>query len=222
MLLNRIKRIKAGTWILFDDNFLVHFGGVTRISRWFTYTSLPFNHHMSNILVERLISLKDPRLYVFAEPPQKVHDDPNIWVLPSNPGPVPYVGHLYGLTTSNGDAVSWNGGREYTSRIGDWFMILDEDNNIGSEMASEPMVWATYSEMNFILAEIVKRGIIAGGDGVAKQYYEEGIKACLEYYDCEFAGNEKYDGAYGNEGLSDVTEYLTQQQVDWNGGGGII
>lgn len=203
-----------------DDNFAVHYDGSIRVSPWFVNGSrnLLSQHIVSNIVVERLVSLKDPRLPVYAKPVQKIHTNPDLYVLPNNPGPKKYVGHLFGITTSNGDAANWNGGLEYGSRIGDWFLSVDENMNITDECGKFPLVLGTYSELNFSLAEMAKRGIISGGDAAAHQYYRKGIQASMDYYQCKFKGDALYDGAFGDEGLDSFDAYLSQPHVNWTGG----
>ncbi|HEX3008877.1 MAG TPA: SusD/RagB family nutrient-binding outer membrane lipoprotein, partial [Bacteroidales bacterium] len=202
-----------------SDNFAVHYDGTVRISRWFKMgDDLLKQHLMSNILVERLISLKDPRLYIYARPVQKVQTDASKYVLPDNPGPVKYLGHLYGITTSNGDATNWNGGIEYASRIGSLFISADATMKATAESGANPIMLGTFSEMNFTLAEMAKRGIIGGGDATAKGYYEAGIKASMEMYNCQVKGNTSYDGAYADQGLNSFDEYLAQPHVSWTGG----
>ncbi|MBI9061902.1 MAG: SusD/RagB family nutrient-binding outer membrane lipoprotein [Marinilabiliaceae bacterium] len=203
-----------------DDNFAIHYNGVDRISPWYGMMGnwMLKEHTISNILIERLISLKDPRLYIYAKPVQKVHDNPDTHVLPSNPGPVKYIGQLYGITKGNSSAGSWNGGMEYCSRIGDWFISVDDNMVATAECAVNPVVLGTYAEMNFNLAEAAKKGIISGGDAAARLYYEKGIQASLDRYGCEFKGGVDYDGAYADEGLADVTEYLAQPHVGWDSG----
>lgn len=201
------------------DNFAVHYDGTVRISPWFNLGDWLLKENLvSNVLVERLISLRDPRLYIYARPPQKVQTDITMYLVPSNPGPVKYLGHLYGITTSNGDATNWNGGIEYSSRIGSWFISTDANMKATAESGKNPIVLGTYSEMNFTLAEMAKKGIIPGGDAAAQQYYQTGIKASMDMYNCQFKGNASYDGAYADQGLNSFEEYIAQPHVNWNGG----
>lgn len=202
-----------------DDNFAVNYDGVSRISQWYRMGNwLLKEHTMSNILIERLISLKDPRLYVYAKPVQKVHSDANTHVLPSNPGVDKYIGHLYGITTGNGDAGSWNGGMDYASRIGDEFITVNSNMEATADCADHPVMLGTYSELMFNLAEIYKRGILTGGDTKAMEHYKKGITASMEMYNCQFTGNAKYDGAYADQGLSGLDAYMAQSHVAWDGG----
>jgi hypothetical protein len=46
-------------------------------------------------------------------------------------------------------------------------------------MDNDPMLYFTYSEQCFIIAEAIEEGWVSGD---AQQYYENGVKAQLEYY----------------------------------------
>jgi hypothetical protein len=168
----------------------------------------------SNIFIERLISLKDPRLPIIAKPVRRVHSDPNTHVLPSNPGPVKYAGHLYGITTDNAHATQWNGGFPFASALGDFFRKEDVTGQPLVESAATPTLIALFSEQEFFIAEAIERGFVSGN---AQTHYENGIKASFDFYNASF-NNEQYDGAYGNEGLTDFNAYISQQDVSYIGG----
>ncbi|MDR2042256.1 MAG: SusD/RagB family nutrient-binding outer membrane lipoprotein [Tannerella sp.] len=199
-----------------DDNCAMHYDGSSedRSSEFYRSSSTwSENCLVSNVLIERLISLKDPRLPLYAYPVKQVHTEDN-YIRPSNPGPVKYLGHIYGLTVSDADATAWNGGLEYGSAVGPWFRHLDADGNRTEETKKTPLFLVTYPELSFLLAEAAQRGIIAGD---AKAYYETGVKAAFEQYGATFSG-EGYAGAYADLGLSSEIEYLQQPQVNWDGG----
>ncbi len=168
----------------------------------------------SNVFIERFISLKDPRLPIIAKPVRQVHTDPDHYVLPSNPGPVKYAGHLYGITTDNAHAALWNGGFPFASALGDFFRKEDATGLPLLESASTPTLIALYAEQEFFLAEAVEKGMIAGD---ARSHYEAGIGASIDFYDAKF-GDDLYEGAYGQEGYTDLSAYLLQEDVDYNGG----
>lgn len=46
-----------------------------------------------------------------------------------------------------------------------------------------PAVFMSFSELNFLVAEAAKRGLISGGDAVAEQFYNAGIKASFDRFD---------------------------------------
>jgi hypothetical protein len=199
-----------------DDNCAMRYDGSNddRSSEFYRGPSTwSENCLVSNVMIERLVSLKDPRLPLYAYPVKQVHEDDN-YIRPSNPGPVKYLGHIYGLTVSDGDATAWNGGLEYGSTVGPWFRHLDADGNRTDDTKKTPLFLLTYPELSFLLAEAAQRNIVSGD---ARAWYENGIEAAFEQYGAEFA-SEGYTGAYAGEGLNSTAEYLRQQQVSWDGG----
>lgn len=170
----------------------------------------------SNVFVERLISINDPRLPVYAKPVKYVHTDSTCNVLPSNNGVDKYAGHIYGITTDNAYASSWNGGSNYASKLGAYFYSEDASGFPTIESADVPLAMATYSEMLFFLAEATERELINTGIS-AKEYYEGAIEASFNQYEVNWSDNS-YVNAFGDSALSSLEEYLAQQQVDYNGG----
>jgi len=168
----------------------------------------------SNIFIERLISLRDPRLPIIAKPVRQVHANSETHILPSNPGEVKYAGHLYGITTDNAHAAQWNGGFPFASALGDFFRKEDVTGQPLIESASTPTLIALYAEQEFFLAEAIERGFVTGD---AQIHYENGIRASFDFYAAEF-GSDAYNGAYGSEGLKDFTEYVGQSSVNYQGG----
>lgn len=168
----------------------------------------------SNVFIERFISLKDPRLPIIAKPVRQVHTDSDNYVLPSNPGPVKYAGHLYGITTDNAHAALWNGGFPFASALGNFFRKEDATGLPLLESASTPTLIALYAEQEFFLAEAAEKGMIAGD---ARSHFEAGIGASIDFYDAQF-NDDLYEGAYGQEGYADLSAYLLQEDVDYNGG----
>lgn len=168
----------------------------------------------SNVFIERLISLQDPRLPILAKPVRQVHSDPQTHVLPSNPGPVKYAGQLYGITTDNAHAALWNGGFPYASALGDFFRKEDATGLPLVESASTPTLIAIYAEQEFFLAEAIERGIIPGN---ARSHYEQGIRASIDFYEADF-NTELYRGAFADQGFSSQDDYLQQSSVNYDGG----
>ncbi len=198
-----------------DDNATFKNDEIERPSVLFTISKAKIEEApFSNVFIERLISLKDPRLPVMAKPVRKVHTDPATYVLPSNPGPVKYAGQLYGITTDNAHAALWNGGFPFASALGDFFRKEDATGQPLIETGGTPTLLALYAEQEFFLAEAVERGFI-GGD--AQQYYENGVQASIDFYGASFS-SDGYQGAYGTEGFSSINDYLTQPSVAYNGG----
>jgi hypothetical protein len=199
-----------------DDNCNFNYDGVQRISPFYYNTVADEdNLLMSNVFIERMLSLRDPRIYVYAKPVQKVHTDPNINVLPSNKGVDKYIGHLYGITTSDGHAAIWNGGVEYSSRqTSDWFRPVDENFNPLEPAKTTPLFLSHYPELLFLKAEAAYKGWISGNP---KELYEAAIQASLEMFDATFS-DDRYSGAYAEDALDDFSAFISQQQVNWDGG----
>ena len=198
-----------------EDNALFHTDEVERLSRYFTLSKgkieeAPF----SNVFIERLVSLNDPRLPVMARPVRKVHSDPSTHVLPGNSGTIKYAGQLYGITTDNAHASLWNGGFPFASALGEYFRKEDANGIPLLESASTPYFLALYSEQEFFLAEAIEKGIIQGD---AAFHYKEAIQASIEFYEGDFASNGYVD-AFGEQGLGNLEEYLAQPSVNYNGG----
>ncbi|MBP1593716.1 MAG: Susd and RagB outer rane lipoprotein [Bacteroidetes bacterium] len=92
------------------------------------------DYRVSKVMVDKLKSLSDPRLPVFAQ-------------LPSDTSVGDYVGVPNGLTTTDANSL----GFAKTSRPGTYFLA-----------AHSPAVFFTYAEALFDLAEATARGFIAG------------------------------------------------------------
>lgn len=197
------------------DNCNYNFNGVDRISPFFGETvDSERNLLMSNVFIERLLSLYDPRIYQFAKPVQKVNTDPNLYVLPTNKGTDKYIGHLFGITTSDGDASVWNGGVEYASRqASDWFRPVDASFNPTAAAKKMPLYLSHYPEFLFCKAEAAQKGWITGD---AKLFYEQGIKASFDMFSATFT-DPRYSKAYGSDALPSYEAYLAQPQVSWSG-----
>lgn len=198
------------------DNAYYHFDGSTHRSTMYTLTKAKIEEApFSNVFIERLINIRDPRLPVYARPVKYVHDDARLNVLPSNKGTDKYAGHIYGITIDNAYAAAWNGGANYASKLGEYFRTEDDKGSATLECAKQPFPIALYSEMLFFLAEANEKGWIT--EGSAKDYYEQAIKASFDEYNATFS-SEKYAAAYGSTALASVDEYLAQYDVDYDGG----
>jgi len=198
-----------------EDNAMLYTDEVERLSVYYTLSKSKIEEApFSNVFIERLISLNDPRLPVMARPVKKVHTDPETNVLPSNPGTSKYAGHLYGITTDNAHAAQWNGGFPYASALGEYFRKEDASGIPLLESASVPYFLALYAEQEFFLAEAIEKGIIQGD---AETHYNNGIAASFELYGCDFS-SEKYLNAFGDNALSGTEDYLNQPSVSYTGG----
>lgn len=198
-----------------EDNAYFYTDQVERPSIFFTISKSKIEEApFSNVFIERLISLKDPRLPVYARPVKKQHSNPDNNVLPSNPGVTKYAGQLYGITTDNAHAAQWNGGFPYASALGEYFRKEDLNGNPLLESAEVPYFLALYAEQEFFLAEAIEKGMVAGD---AKQHYENAILASFQQYEVNFLG-KNYQDAFANQALTDANAYLQQASVDYEGG----
>lgn len=200
-----------------DDNTCFNYDGVNYYSRYYLldpakYDEAPF----SNIFIKRLVTLTDPRLPIYARPVESTHSDSTKNVMPYNTGEDKYAGHIYGITTDNAYASSWNLGSSYASKLGEYFHTEDASGNNTSACATVPMVLASYSEMLFFLAEASERGLITT-EYTAQDYYEQAIEASFDQYNVDWADDD-YDGAFGDDKKASLDEYLAQEQVDYEGG----
>lgn len=200
-----------------DDNAMFHYDGLEYQAACYSLAASKIDEApFSNVFVERLISLNDPRLPVYARPVLYTHSDPEKNVLPSNKGTDKYAGHLYGITTDNAYASSWNEGANYASKLGTFFRTEDDKGTATIECAKVPLVLASYSEMLSFLAEAVKKGWIS--DKVSAQsYYENSIRASFNFYNATFT-SDKYKAAFGDDAVASVERYLNQDQVAYDGG----
>jgi len=200
-----------------DDNAMFHYDGLEYQAPCYTLAASKIDEApFSNVFVERLISLNDPRLPVYARPVLNTHNDASKNVLPSNKGTDKYAGHLYGITTDNAYASSWNEGANYASKLGTFFRTEDDKGTATVACSKLPLVLASYSEMLSFLAEAVQKKWIS--DKVSAQsYYENSIRASFDFYNATFT-SEKYKAAFGEDALASVERYLSQDQVAYDGG----
>ena len=122
-----------------------------------------------NILTDR----NDPRLFSFAEP------------IPNQPSGVisSYAGVDAGLGISDQQTTSAS-----ASRI---------KKRYWTDQVNEPLIFLSYAEQEFLIAEAISRGW-ATGAGIAADHYNNGITASMNFYGIS-------DG--------DVTAYLAQPNV---------
>lgn len=201
-----------------DDNAMYHYSGISpyisnlkRLSKA-KIDEAPF----SNVFIERLVSLKDPRLPIYARPVSSTHTDATLNVLPQNSGVEKYTGHIYGICSDNSYAGAWNEGANYASKLGYYFRTEDANGNATDECATKPLLLASYSEMLFFLAEAREKGIIT--TGTAKEYYEDAINASFDQYGATFNSTAYTPNAFAStDALKSTDEYLKQTDVNYDG-----
>lgn len=219
---------KPGDYPMFAsnaDNFGIRYDGVTRKSYYYNQGAWLLEQNLlSVVLVERLISMRDPRLVVYGKPVEFVNTDGTKYILPTNKGKDKYIGMFPLITDDNGCKI-WNVGvagkesNQLSSRIGEnfipWQYDLDGKTQKVTEAAAKvPVIYSTYAELKFALAEATYKKWIPGN---AEQLYNEGIKASFEQYNCSFTSS-KYINAYAEDALTDANAYLAQTNVKWDGG----
>ncbi|MDQ3536764.1 MAG: SusD/RagB family nutrient-binding outer membrane lipoprotein, partial [Bacteroidota bacterium] len=119
---------------------------------------------MSNTSESILNQLNDPRMYIWFRPTEASVEA----------GSDAYIGMPVGLLTGT------------QSELG---IDLTKISKLGTNYREEPdatdAVIMNYSELQFLLAEAAHKGLIAGGDAAAENYYKQGIEASFDYYGVE-------------------------------------
>ncbi len=137
----------------------------------------------SKTLLDTLAGLTDPRLSVFFRPTPATEGNAN---------PV-YAGLPNGL--NDVDALQYNGGPQFQSRIGSLFY----ENSISTEGINIAKgVIMTYAELQFLLAEAAEKGLI--GESAETSFYEKGVNASFAFY-----------------GLTTPANYFAQPEVAYTG-----
>jgi len=121
----------------------------------FGYLSLATLVSMEKGFVKILKDRQDPRLFSFAEPIGGT--TPNNFAN--------YEGVDAGLTISDQFAASSN-----ASRI---------KNRYHDDRINEPLIFLSYAEQEFLIAEGISRGWATGN---AKEHYENGVRASMQFY----------------------------------------
>jgi hypothetical protein len=147
-----------------DDNFKLSYSTNANAVFPFYQNGEQFREYasLSKLTVDNLKNLNDRRLFYFADPAQKQIDA--------------------GLTESDYDAYVGglsslpNGVLQPNGLAGEYSLV---NYRYTQFMDNDPMLIFTYSEQCFIIAEAIEEGWVSGN---AQQYYENGVKAQLEYY----------------------------------------
>ncbi len=136
----------------------------------------------SKTLLDTLQTLADPRMKVFFRGTPETENSAN---------PV-FAGIPNGLNDI--DALQYNGGPQFQSRIGGAYFELANTTN-GLVIAKGVIM--TYAELQFLLAEAAEKGLISGD---AKTFYENGVNGSFQFY-----------------GLTTPADYLTRQETAYTG-----
>jgi hypothetical protein len=117
---------------------------------------------ISKLAVDALKNFNDRRLFYFADPAQAQIDD--------GMSESDYDAYVGALTSMSAETLALNGLAGEYSLVNERYVLF---------MDGDPMLYMTYSEQCFILAEAVEEGWISGN---AQEYYQNGVKAILAYY----------------------------------------
>lgn len=103
--------------------------------------------------------------------------------------------------------TEWKGLDSGEAEAGDTDNIaLLNKNSLG--LYTSPYAFIKYDEVMFILAEAVKRGLVAGGDTKAKDYYDNGLRASLKWWaSVEASGNFPVDDTVIEDFVTSKAKY---------------
>lgn len=117
---------------------------------------------VSELVVNSLKELNDRRLFYFAEPAQVKIDE---GVEATN-----FDAYVGAPTEISAEQLALNNASGHYSLLNRRYVEFRD---------GDPMLYFTYSEQCFIIAEAIEEGWVSGN---AQEYYENGVKAMLEYY----------------------------------------
>jgi hypothetical protein len=160
-------------------------------------------YNMAATYIGTLTDLKDPRVFVVANPAKKKITS---GVAPSDFNA--YVGAPSGESLDNMTLKAGNG--EYS--------FANQKRYYGTLKGPEPGVQIGYPELCFTIAEAINRGWIAGN---AETYYNNGVIASMNFYGISdgttlIITDSDEDKAIGSVTTS-VTDYLAQPKVKYAG-----
>jgi hypothetical protein len=155
--------VAAGNLLTEADNFRLVFSDNTNATYpFFNGENRRINTAVSDLVVNYLKLTNDRRLFYFAEPAaEKITGGlkDNDWEA--------YVG---APTDLSADQLALN-------RAAGKYSLLNK--RYPALRTGDPMLYFTYSEQCFIIAEAIEEGWLPGS---AQTYYENGVKAILKYY----------------------------------------
>jgi hypothetical protein len=153
--------------------------------------------------IDLLTSLKDPRVFVVANPAKKkIADGVSATSFDA------YVGANSGESLDNMSTAAQKGEYSY----------VNQKRYYGSLIGPEPAVQIGYAELCFNIAEGINRGWY---DGDAGAYYEAGIRASMEFFGIVDGStisiyDQDTDATLGTV-TADLTNYFAQPSVTYKG-----
>ncbi|OCW92905.1 hypothetical protein A9168_13870 [Macellibacteroides sp. HH-ZS] len=147
-----------------DDSFLLKYSENPNSSYpYYDGTTKRLKNAVSNLVVDKLKELKDRRLFYFAEPSDSM-------IVKEKKLPNDYDAYIGAPTEMNYKELEIK-----TSR--GWYSLLNKRYPL--MRTGDPMIKFSYAEQCFIIAEAIEEGWVSGD---SKTYYENGVKAMLDYY----------------------------------------
>lgn len=188
-----------------DDNLQYAYNGTSNL-----YPTNPGNrgfdkgrYNLTATYVQTLTDLKDPRVFVVANPAKKKIND---GLDPADFDA--YIGAPAGESLDNMAVKAGNG--EYS--------FANQKRYYGSLKGPEPGVQISYPELCFTIAEGINRGWVSGDAGA---YYERGIIASMKFYGIEEGTVINITESDEDEVIGTATvllaEYLDQESVSYKG-----
>src|SRR5699024_9702097 len=161
--------------------------------------SMKTDYYLDSTFVQMLRKLHDPRLFTYAQPtPDAVAAG------------LPATGfNAYGGLWGSGD-LGYNISKRGTGKAS------AINNRYAYDPINESSVLMSYAEVQFLLAEAVVRGWITGD---AQTYYENGIKASMDFSNYNNTYNEIDIQAYLNQPsmalqpATDMQQIITQKYI---------
>jgi Starch-binding associating with outer membrane len=160
-------------------------------------------YNLAETHIGLLTSLKDPRVFVVANPAKKkIADGVSATSFDA------FVGASSGESLDNMSIGAQNGEYSY----------VNQKRYYGSLIGPEPAVQIGYAEQCFNIAEGINRGWFAGD---AEEFYVKGIRASMEFFGITQGStisvyDQDTDAVLGTV-TADVTDYLGQSAVEYKG-----
>ena len=155
--------VSAGNLLTEADNFqLVYTENTNATHPFFNGENRRILTALSDLVVDYLKSTEDRRLFYFAEPAQvKISEGKTA---------SDYDAYVGAPTEISAEKLAQGREKGEYSLVSKRYTLL---------RAGDPMLYFTYSEQCFIIAEAIEEGWLSGS---AQTYYENGVKAILKYY----------------------------------------
>lgn len=165
------------------DNFkLVYTDNANAIFPFWNGENIRKDVGVSKLVVDELKNLNDYRLFYFAEPAAAL--------IAGGAIATDFNAYVGAPTELNATALAINHQSGMYSTLNKRYIEFK---------AGDPTLFFTYSEQCFIIAEAIEEGWLTGS---SQTYYEEGVKAMLDYY------RTLPSATAGNHGMAITTAYI--------------